>query len=202
MSGYNFSGHLHTINAHKKSVMRMCFACGLYYQGLMHDMSKYSPREFIVGAKYYQGDRSPNNAEREDRGFSSAWLHHKGRNRHHYEYWLDYAPDPQNGVRLIGMYMPVRYVVEMFCDRVSASKTYKGDAYKPTDPLDYYTRGKVDGMIHERSRALLEELLHMLAVEGEEKTLHHIRWKIIPHAKQLDKKNREETMPNYNRNML
>ena len=78
--------HFRTITYHKYLVMKGCFAVGLYRQGLTHDLSKYSPAEFLVGAKYFQGNRSPNNAEREEKGYSSAWLHHKGRNRHHYEY--------------------------------------------------------------------------------------------------------------------
>ena len=83
--------HFKTITYHKYLVMKGCFAVGLYRQGICHDLSKYSWTEFRVGAKYYQGNRSPNNAEREDIGYSSAWLHHKGRNRHHYEYWVDYS---------------------------------------------------------------------------------------------------------------
>ena len=41
----NFKGHLSTINHHKMEVMRLCFKVGLYKQGLMHDLSKYSPKE-------------------------------------------------------------------------------------------------------------------------------------------------------------
>ena len=115
--------HFHTITKHKILVMKECFRVGLYRQGLLHDLSKYSPSEFLIGCKYYQGDRSPNNAEREDKGYSSAWLHHKGRNKHHYEYWIDYSLDGKHV--LAGMKMPVRYVVEMFLDRIAASKVYK-----------------------------------------------------------------------------
>lgn len=84
-------GHFTTITRHKILVMKECFKIGLYKQGLTHDLSKYSPTEFLVGCKYYQGNRSPNNAEREETGVSKAWLHHKGRNRHHFEYWIDYS---------------------------------------------------------------------------------------------------------------
>lgn len=85
-------GHFRTITEHKIQVMRHCFAVGLYYQGIMHDMSKYMPSEFLMGCKYYQGGkRSPNNGEREDKGYSFAWMHHKGRNRHHFEFWTDYS---------------------------------------------------------------------------------------------------------------
>ena len=88
--------HFLTITRHHNLVMGYCFRAGLYRQGLLHDLSKYSPAEFLVGAKYYQGNRSPNNAEREDIGVSTAWLHHKGRNRHHFEYWIDYTKDPKS----------------------------------------------------------------------------------------------------------
>ena len=77
--------HFKTITAHRHLVCRYCFRLGLYGQGLKHDLSKYSPTEFWRGAKYYQGDRSPNDAERMKNGTSLAWLHHKGRNRHHFE---------------------------------------------------------------------------------------------------------------------
>ena len=87
--------HFITITHHKILVMQGCFKVGLYWQGLMHDLSKYEPSEFWVGAKYYQGTRSPNNAEREDIGVSTSWLHHKGRNKHHFEHWVDYSLDKE-----------------------------------------------------------------------------------------------------------
>ena len=73
----NIKGHFETITRHKLLVMKYCFACGLYEQGLAHDLSKYSPTEFIPGCIYYQGDHSPNEAEREARGYTSAWLHQR-----------------------------------------------------------------------------------------------------------------------------
>ena len=81
----NWLEHLKTINHHRFLVMKACFRVGLYRQGLLHDLSKYSPAEFLVGVRYFQGNRSPNDAERLDRGYSSARLHHKGRNKHHLE---------------------------------------------------------------------------------------------------------------------
>ena len=171
--------HLRTINHHKRLVMEHCFKVGLYRQGLMHDLSKYTPSEFIAGCKYYQGNRSPNNAQREDIGYSAAWLHHKGRNKHHYEYWLDYSIDPKEGI--IGMKMPVKYVVEMFADRVAASKTYEGDRYEDSHPLQYYEKGaaRLGKMVHPETAALLHHLLKMLAEEGEEKTFAYIRKEVL-----------------------
>ncbi len=115
----NAAGHLRTVVTHKYLVARGCFAVGLYRQGILHDLSKFSPTEFMVGARYWQGNRSPNNAERETIGYSSSWLHHKGRNRHHYEYWVDYNLRGEiDGQVLIPVKMPGRYVVEMLMDGI------------------------------------------------------------------------------------
>lgn len=160
-------GHFRTITEHKKLVMEHCFQLGLYKQGLLHDLSKYMPVEFLVGAKYYQGTRSPNNAEREDKGYSAAWLHHKGRNRHHFEYWIDYQLEDSNHA-MGGMRMPRKYVAEMLADRIAASKVYNGDAYTRHDPLAYFLKGKDHYMIHPQTRRELEYLLRILDRYGEE----------------------------------
>ena len=171
--------HLKTINHHKWLVMKGCFKVGLYKQGLLHDLSKYTPTEFLVGCWYYQGNRSPNNAEREATGYSQAWLHHKGRNKHHYEYWIDYSVNPEEGI--VGLKMPVKYVVEMFVDRIAASKTYQGENYKDSHPLEYYEKGaaRLGKMIHPETARLLHSLLRMLSDEGEEKTFYYIRHHVL-----------------------
>lgn len=182
--------HFCTVGRHKYLVMKGCFKVGLYRQGLFHDLSKYSPSEFFVGCKYYQGDRSPNNAEREALGYSAAWLHHKGRNKHHSEYWLDYGMGGERGI--VGMKMPVKYVVEMFIDRIAASKTYQKENYKDDAPLRYYERSMERGgsMIHKETARLLHELLQMLAREGEEKTYAYIRREVL--KKNHKKRGRKE----------
>lgn len=166
-------GHFATITKHKMLVMKYCFRIGLYKQGLLHDLSKYSFTEFKVGVKYYQGTQSPNNAERMELGYSSAWLHHKGRNKHHFEYWIDYSTVYGEG--LVGMKMPAKYVAEMFIDRMCASKNYNKEKYTNSSPLEYYNHGKCAHLMHKDTSALLEKLLHMLAEEGEEKTLGYIK---------------------------
>lgn len=170
--------HFKTITYHKYLVMQGCFRVGLYWQGLTHDLSKYAPPEFWVGAKYYQGTRSPNNAEREAKGYSSSWLHHKGRNKHHYEYWIDYSLREIEG----GMQpapMPVRYVIEMFMDRIAASKVYNKGNYTDKDPLLYFKRGKNLNLIHPKTYRQLELLLTMLAKYGEAYTFAYIRSRIL-----------------------
>ena len=170
--------HFMTVTRHKIQVMKGCFRVGLYKQGLLHDMSKYSPAEFWIGVKYYQGNRSPNNAEREALGYSSAWLHHKGRNKHHYEYWIDYSTKAIPG-GMAPAPMPDKYVVEMLMDRIAACKIYNGSAYTQKDALAYYLRGKEKAPMHEETKELLERLLTMLANEGEDATFAYIRKEIL-----------------------
>lgn len=176
-------GHLRTILHHKNLVRKGCFKVGLYRQGILHDMSKYHPVEFLVGCKYYQGNMSPNNAERKAKGYSAAWLHHKGRNKHHLEYWIDYSAE--QGI-MTGMQMPTKYVVEMFIDRMSASKNYMKGDYTDQSPLQYYEKGKGHYMLHPASARLLEELLQMLADEGEEKVYDYIRTDVLKNKRKKD----------------
>ena len=166
--------HFKTIRHHRREVIRNCRRAGILMQGLRHDLSKYSPTEFLEGARYWQGHRSPNDQAREENGFSAAWMHHKGRNRHHFEYWTDYSPVEK---KMSPVKMPVRYVAEMFCDRVAASKTYQGAAYTDRHPLEYFERGKArrTALIHPETSDLLEKLLTMLAEKGEAETFAYIK---------------------------
>lgn len=173
--------HLKTVNHHRRLVREGCFSIGLYWQGLTHDLSKYSPSEFLAGAKYYQGHRSPNEAERLDKGYSAAWLHHKGRNKHHLEYWIDYSLSGEKA--LSGCRMPVKYVAEMFCDRVAASKTYRGDAYTQSYPWEYYQKSRDHYLLHPETRELLERLLIILRDEGEKAAFEYIKKEVLGRGK-------------------
>ena len=169
----NFFKHLHTVNKHRRLVRKYCFKCGLIWQGLTHDLSKYSPAEFFVGVKYYQGVRSPNVAERRATGMSAAWMHHKGRNRHHYEYWTDYSETTHN--QLEPMEMPKKYFVEMICDRIAACRVYKRDAYTDADAYEYFKNRDQRQFMHENTYAETERILLMLKDEGEEKTFDYLK---------------------------
>lgn len=168
-------GHFKTITYHKYMVAKMCFRVGLYKQGLLHDLSKYTPTEFLMGARYYAGGKkSPNNIERVRKGYSSAWLHHKGRNKHHFEYWLDYSLD-RNEKTLVGMKIPKKYMVEMFIDRVCAGKVYNGDKFTRLGVYQYYRKGIGCYLLHPESRKYLEHLMKMYALKGEQYTIRYIR---------------------------
>lgn len=170
--------HFKTITRHRYLVAKGCFRVGLYRQGIFHDLSKYSPAEFAVGIKYYQGTRSPNDAEREELGHSTAWLHHKGRNKHHFEYWIDYNKHARPG-EMVPVPMPDRYIAEMIMDRIAACKIYKGEAYTDASPYEYYQKGVNHHFMHERTCGVLERMLRMLAEEGEEKTFRRIREELV-----------------------
>ncbi len=167
--------HFKTITQHRHLVCGYCFRLGLYAQGLTHDLSKYAPVEFWRGVKYYQGYRSPNDAERKANGVSMAWLHHKGRNRHHFEYWIDYCLREDGSVYMGGCKMPLRYVAEMFCDRIAACRIYLGEKYTDAAPYDYYIRSKPHILIHPETGAEIEAMLLVLKEQGEEAAFDHVR---------------------------
>ncbi len=168
--------HFRTITRHRHKVIAHCAKAGILRRGLLHDLSKYSPTEFFRGAKYFSGERSPNELERKDIGYSTAWMHHKGRNRHHFEYWTDYNIITK---QMEPVKMPLVFVIEMFCDRVAASKIYQGDKYTDSHPFEYFSRGKVKRLIHPETSALLELLLVMLRDKGEEETFRYIKKELL-----------------------
>ena len=163
-------GHLGTVNEHRKEVRKLMRRCGLYKQGLMHDLSKYSPTEFINGVRYYTGVKSPHVGERIDKGYSEAWLHHKARNKHHPEYWIDIIDGLPTPVEI-----PVEYIIEMFCDRVAASKTYLKDLYSNRSALEYYETHKNENSMHPKTRETLEYYLNYLSEKGENCTFEMLR---------------------------
>ena len=120
----NFFKHLKKVLIHKIYVAHYCFMCRLYLQGLLHDMSKFSFTEFFESVKYYQGNISPIDACKKDKGYSLAWFHHRGRNKHHWEYWVD---DFQDG--MVPKKMPFKYALEMVCDYLGAGKAYSGKKF-------------------------------------------------------------------------
>lgn len=136
----SFFGHLGVVIKHKNRVLINCIRCGIPFRGLVHDLSKFSPTEFFESVKYFSGKRSPIGICRRETGMSYAWLHHKGRNKHHIEYWLD--PDCE-----VTPVMPYKYAVECVCDKLAATRTYLGRDYTDEMPLWHWEKygSKVNG---------------------------------------------------------
>jgi len=164
--------HFKTITHHRWLVRRGCFQVGLIWQGLTHDLSKYSHTEFSVGARLWTGKRSPNALEREEKGYSEAWIHHKGRNRHHFEYWndMDLATRRYGSVP-----MPRKYLAEMVMDRIAACKVYQGSAYTDASALAYFDKSVDKELMHPQTRQELQFLLTMLRDRGEKETFTYIK---------------------------
>ena len=163
--------HYETVHLHRKLVRQHCFACGLYTQGLKHDLSKYYPLEFLTSAKYYRdGTRSPYVYEKEIYGYSMAWLHHKGINKHHWEYWYDVIDGKWQPLK-----MPFKYVVEMACDRIAACKVYQKENYTDASAIDYLNSKHDQYFMHPETLKQLREILECGRDEGEEKTFAKIK---------------------------
>ena len=168
-----FWGHLRTVHKHRKMVRKLCFKCGLYWQGLTHDLSKYSHTEFWNGVKYFTGTASPHIGERKEKGYSDAWIHHHNRNKHHAEYWVDI----KNG-KSAPIEMPLKYLAEMICDRVAASMIYLGDKYTDSAPLEYYWSKQDENQFDDITRSELENWLEDIATYGLDKTLKQIKMEL------------------------
>ncbi|MBR6530572.1 MAG: catalase [Clostridia bacterium] len=164
--------HLRTITRHHNEVFRLCRRAGIGWRGFWHDFSKLSPTEFFAGARFYtDGTHSPTVEERRTNGCSRAWMHHMGRNRHHFEYWVDYRP----GEGLQPVEMPPVFFCEMICDRIAACKIYRGKEYVDADSLAYFNRQKHTYYIHPSTAAHMEYVFTLLADRGEDALFEYLR---------------------------
>ncbi len=161
----NLFKHIALVIKHKHKVFINCAKCGIIYRGIVHDLSKFTPTEFFESARHYQGNRSPIGACRRATGVSYAWLHHKGRNKHHIEYWLD--PDCS-----VTPLMPYKYAVECVCDKIAATKTYAGKNYNESMPILHWHKygNKVDG--NPKTMAFIEKVFEDLSLHGEKYVLN------------------------------
>ena len=164
--------HFITITKHRHLVMKLCFKMGLYKQGLLHDLSKYSYTEFSNSAKYYVGTYSPTISERKEKGYSDIWMHHKGRNKHHYEYWFDFSNIEK---KYVPIKIPIQYVKEMICDRIAASKVYLKDKYTKSSALEYFNRTYDRHEMHPETSALLKSWLELVSEKGENEAIKIIK---------------------------
>lgn len=165
---YKFFGHLKTVIIHKYWVGRLCFYCGLYKQGVLHDMSKFSPTEFWESVKYWSGVRSPIDACKEENGVSFAWQHHKGRNPHHCEYWCD-----NFDTNFTCHKMPWKYALELICDYVGAGIAYNGGIknFNMTEEYKWWLNKKKTLKINEETSRLVNYMFERFVMFGVKETL-------------------------------
>lgn len=163
----NIIKHFILITHHKWIVFKLCCKIGEPWRGFLHDFSKYSPTEFGESIKYYVGDHSPITEAKKDKGYSEAWLHHKGRNKHHTEYWIDeLAPDSTP-------IMPYKYAAEMICDKLAAGMVYKGKEWTKEYELEYWNNREKDKLrINKDINRFVTEILEQVAEYGIDKVLN------------------------------
>ncbi|MDR2700203.1 MAG: DUF5662 family protein [Nitrososphaerota archaeon] len=164
--------HFQVITKHRIEVGKVCFRAGLYWQGITHDLSKYLPTEFISSARYYPGTSSPIDAEKKNKGYSLAWLHHRGRNPHHWEYWIEGL---NNGG--VPLKMPLKYLVELACDFIGAGKVYLDKSWTFSEPFKYSQDELLKGNIKLHSET--QELLLQIFKEFEQKGFSALKQKNI-----------------------
>ena len=143
-----FFKHLALVNRHKWYVFKAACEGGIPVRGFFHDMSKFSPAEFFSSVKYYTGDKSPIDNEKEAKGYSYAWLHHRGRNPHHWEYWIDNLSS--GGEALL---IPNKFIKEMICDWIGSGKAYNKKDWARSTPYGFFTKKYNNGQIkmHEQT---------------------------------------------------
>lgn len=183
---YKFFGHLHTINKHRWKVFQLCLKAHIPLQGLTHDLSKYSPVEFFEGVKYYtNGKHSPIVDAKKDLGYSNAWLHHKGKNKHHHEYWYDYSAPNKTPV------IPLKYSIEMICDMVAAAKIYQGKNYTNMSAYYYWNKVRDDTLINKNIQSFITEVLELLGAHGEKVVINkkYLTRIYIKHINRKEKEN-------------
>lgn len=155
--------HFKKICVHKYWVGYYCFKADLYWQGIIHDLSKFSPVEFWESVKYYQGTSSPIDVSKKVNGYSKAWFHHRGRNLHHYEYWQDNFDKGGNPVM-----MPREYAFEMFCDYIGAARAYQGKDFSFKNELEWWNKKKSNGIaMHPQTKEFIDEMMRACARHGE-----------------------------------
>lgn len=167
-----FLKHIKTVLKHKWAVFKLCVRAGIVWQGIVHDLSKFSIEELKESLEFYNdGKRSPLAIAKEKKGYSLAWLHHAGRNKHHYQYWYDYeAPNPTPQ-------MPYKYVVEMICDSMAAGMTYQGKNWTKEYQLSYWNRTKERAKITMELRNMLDDVYSEIAEKGIKPVINKKRLK-------------------------
>lgn len=161
--------HFCLVNRHRWYVFKLSIKAGIPFRGLVHDLSKFSPTEFCESVKYYNGVRSPLHVCREINGYSMSWLHHKGRNKHHFEYWEDMDKNER-----IRVFMPYKYIVEAVCDKIAAGMAYCGKKWTQKEPFEYWTNIEKPGPVvkHPGSVKFMDIVLKKIYDEGLDEGLN------------------------------
>lgn len=136
---------------HKYWVAHMLFQRKLFIQGIMHDMSKFKPREFIKYAEHLSTNKKLDIKE--------TWVNHIHVNKHHWQYWV-LLSDEGN---MQALEMPENYVIEMIADWYSTTICEKGFDRLQENVFRWYMERKDKLFLHQKTRQFLEENIIIVA---------------------------------------
>lgn len=157
--------HFILVSKHKWLVFKFSLRLGIPLRGLLHDLSKFSLEEFGESIKYYDGKISAIVVCKKENGYSKAWLHHKGRNKHHDWYWVDLDTEE------VAPVIPYKYMLEMICDKLSASITYNGKNWTQRSEYDYWMVERTKIIMNPKVDNFLTEVFTQVKDYGIDKTL-------------------------------
>lgn len=144
-------------------------------RGLMHDLSKFSPIEFLESAKYYTGTSSPIDVCKKDKGISMAWMNHKSKNKHHYEYFIDNFDNGGTALK-----MPYKFVAELVCDYLAAGQAYMKKEFSYKGEYEWWENKKSKPILmHEKTLRFIDCILYELTIKPEEWVLNKKHFKSI-----------------------
>ena len=103
-------------------------------------------------------------------------MHHKGRNKHHYEYWVDLSPVTR---KYEPVPMPRRYQEEMVRDRRAACMPYQGKAYTDGSALEYFEKSRERSLMNPQTQQELRYILTMLRDRGEQETFRYLKEEVL-----------------------
>lgn len=165
MKVVNIFKHIKLVSKHKWNVFKLCCRVGVPWRGFAHDWSKFSPGEFFESIKYYDGHISPITVCKKVNGYSKAWLHHKGRNKHHAEYWMDMSLPEKTVI------IPYKYAAEMICDKIAAGIVYDGKNWTKETEIKYYMNERKTTLVHPQTDKFIIAVLTEVSENGLYETL-------------------------------
>lgn len=145
-------GHINQVLRHKFWVFICCCKFGIIWRGITHDLSKFSWAEFWPSVRYYQKGSSPIPRLHHEASEYRPWLHHRGRNDHHSEYWHRYTHGTFYALK-----MPFDCVLEQIADWIGSTRAY-GREFDIDDEIQWLQSTSFY-MMHEKTLELTLSIL-------------------------------------------
>ena len=157
-----FFKHLSVVLKHKWFVFYYASRLGIGWLGFVHDLTKFSPTEFLLSVKYFDGHRSPTIIERKYKdNFSEICVRHTGRNKHHWQYWVDYTNH-----EMVVAKIPYKRCLEYVSDVLSASKVYNPKEFNFMVAYKYFEEHSKTYLMHPLSKEFILHIIKLVHEKG------------------------------------